>query len=465
MIRNFQLTTLSSLCVLVLLAASSQAQITPSQDAFTNSADPTTNFGANTLLDVDGASQVTYIQFNLASIPAGAHVRQATLKLYVNAVTTVGSFNVDYVNGSWVESSITHSLAPALGNTIASGVSLTAADKNQFILINITPAVAAWLNGSQANDGIALVANSEFNASFDSKENTTTSHAPELDIVFAGPAGTITGVTAGTDLTGGGTTGNVTLNLNTTQVPQLNTPNTFTGNQTVVGVLSATGNVGVGTTGPQAQFDVFSNVAGDHIGMAQFGSLGTTDANSILTYNVGGTTELFLAGSAGSFMPQAQAHDGGLRVLPGKNILFGDSTSSRLALDSVGNASQPRTAGGTVKAMIFVADPDTGGIAKCFNSTLTGAAASTPPCGFAYRYFEQGSYMVDFGFRVDDRFLSISPSFNFDVISACTDTVAAVWVGGCGIPKVPSLTPNQVGIGVAFNSGGAADTSFWLMVY
>jgi hypothetical protein len=42
--------------------------------------------------------------------------------------------------------------------------------------------------------------------------------------------GTITGVTAGTDLTGGGTTGTVTLNLDTTKVPTLAaTSNTFTG--------------------------------------------------------------------------------------------------------------------------------------------------------------------------------------------------------------------------------------------
>ena len=53
--------------------------------------------------------------------------------------------------------------------------------------------------------------------------------------------GTITGVTAGTDLTGGGTSGNVTLNLNTAAVPQLNVANAFTGNQTVNGNLSATG--------------------------------------------------------------------------------------------------------------------------------------------------------------------------------------------------------------------------------
>ncbi|MGA2859856.1 MAG: hypothetical protein ABSE40_23550 [Candidatus Sulfotelmatobacter sp.] len=45
--------------------------------------------------------------------------------------------------------------------------------------------------------------------------------------------GTITGVTAGTDLTGGGTSGAVTLNLDTTKVPQLATANTFSGAQTI----------------------------------------------------------------------------------------------------------------------------------------------------------------------------------------------------------------------------------------
>jgi hypothetical protein len=53
----------------------------------------------------------------------------------------------------------------------------------------------------------------------------------------------ITGVTAGTDLTGGGTSGNVTLNLDTTKVPQLKVANTFTGNQTVSGNLNVTGTI------------------------------------------------------------------------------------------------------------------------------------------------------------------------------------------------------------------------------
>ncbi len=52
--------------------------------------------------------------------------------------------------------------------------------------------------------------------------------------------GTITGVTAGTGLTGGGTTGSVTLNLDTTKVPALQSNNTFAGTE------KFNGNIGVG---------------------------------------------------------------------------------------------------------------------------------------------------------------------------------------------------------------------------
>ncbi len=171
--------------VLLLLAFVAQAQITPMGDAYTNAAAPTTNYGSKPSLDVDRATQIAYIQFNLASIPAGASVSQATLKLFVNSVTNPGSFNVNYVSGPWLEGAITHELAPALGTTIVSNVGITGEDKNQYILINITPAVQAWLNGTEANNGIALVANGAFHAAFDSKENAGTAHPPQLDIVFA----------------------------------------------------------------------------------------------------------------------------------------------------------------------------------------------------------------------------------------------------------------------------------------
>ncbi|MGA3107313.1 MAG: DNRLRE domain-containing protein [Terriglobales bacterium] len=212
-------TRFASLLSLLLLACTAAfGQLTPSGDSFTSTAAPTKNFGSATTLGVE-SSETTFIQFNLASIPAGytgADITQATLKLYVNTVTTAGSFNVDYVNGAWTESTITADKAPALGTTIVASVPLVTTDKNQYILINVTEAVQAWLNGSQANDGIALVGNSPVSATFDSKETTSTSHPAELDIVFApGSGGGITGITtaSGSGLMGGGNSGTLNLSL------------------------------------------------------------------------------------------------------------------------------------------------------------------------------------------------------------------------------------------------------------
>jgi hypothetical protein len=292
------------LLVILGIGATAFGQLTAGQDAYTDTAKPTTNFGTASTLGVTntaGSIQTSYIQFDLSSIPAGytgANLAKATLKLYVNALTTAGNFNVDFVNGSWSENKITANMAPALGGTIVASVPLTNANKQSYINVDVTSALAAWLNGSQANNGIALVANSQLSASFDSNENTAQSHPAELDVVFNGAitgintasgsgltgggtsgtlnlsllkscssnqvlqwnvsswvcsnagTGTITAVTAGTDLTGGGNGGNVTLNLDRTKVPQLNTNNSFSGNQSVTGNVS----VGAGVSGATGSF-------------------------------------------------------------------------------------------------------------------------------------------------------------------------------------------------------------------
>src|SRR5580698_2910722 len=74
-----------------------------------------------------------------------------------------------------------------------------------------------------------------------------------------GGGGTITGVTAGTDLTGGGTSGNVTLNVDTTKVPQLNAANTFTASQTVNGNLDVAAGSGFQIGGNLFAFGSYAN--------------------------------------------------------------------------------------------------------------------------------------------------------------------------------------------------------------
>jgi hypothetical protein len=272
--------------------------------------------------------------------------------------------------------------------------------------------------------------------------------------VFPG-TGTISGVTAGTDLLGGGTTGNVTLKLDTTKVPQLGTSNNFLGNQNVTGNVGVIGNVGVGIAIPGATFDVFSSTAGVHAPMARFGSNGFNDANSIVTYTASGVAEVFQSGCDNCFVPGVQVGDGGLRVNPGKNIVFGDSGSARLKLDSTGNASQPRAANGMVKAIIkFIAHPP---IVSCFNSTLTGAAATKPPCGFTVDETGIGDYIFDLGFQVNDRFFSVTEYD--DPIDGIPDTTT-VCVFGC----VHTLGPNEVEV-TARQGGNFYFGAFDLIVY
>ena len=173
----------------VFLAPTSYAQLTPTDDAYVNSSSPGTNYGATGTLVLESPSQTSYIRFDLTAVPStytGAAVAKATLKLFVNGVTTAGTFNIDLVSGSWSERTISYNLQPAIGSMIVTAVPLSAANKSTYIEVDITSTVQAWLNGTEPNDGIALVANSPLNASFTTKENTGTSHPPELDIVFYG---------------------------------------------------------------------------------------------------------------------------------------------------------------------------------------------------------------------------------------------------------------------------------------
>ena len=101
--------------------------------------------------------------------------------------------------------------------------------------------------------------------------------------------------------------------------------------------------------------------------------------------------------------------------------VYGTGTSYGFQTDS--NVQQARTAGGWVKGMVFVngAQPPYT-IIRCFNSTLSGAATSTPPCGFGLAEVNGlGEFDVDFGFEVEDRFLSATGNLALMIIACASD--------------------------------------------
>jgi hypothetical protein len=219
-------------------------------------------------------------------------------------------------------------------------------------------------------------------------------------------------------------------------------------------------NLGIGNTKPAANLDVLSatNPGGP---IAKLGSKGTSDSSSVLIYSGSGTAETFVAGCIGCFVPGAQPGDGGLRVSPGNRILLGDSSANRVLIDNVGNVEQKRTAGGMVKAMLHFSPFSGGRIISCFNSTLSGTAATTAPCGLTFDITGTGDYIFDFGFEVDDRIYSAVAATQTGAGAEAVVTACGNQDGQCLHTGV--LTNNQVEVGVIEN--GFADAKLHLIVY
>jgi hypothetical protein len=162
--------------------------------------------------------------------------------------------------------------------------------------------------------------------------------------------------------------------------------------------------------------------------------------------------------SAGASGVAGINNSGGIGVYGTGGVgVFGTGSSYGMQTDS--NVQQARTAGGWVKAMAYVTPS---GVAICFNSTLSGAAATQRPCGFSFHAFGTGDYAIDFGFQVDDRFFSLALVQFGQVNSAvvCTDYIS----GYC--QNQNALDPNKVEVEISrTDNWSSTDAPFYLIVY
>jgi hypothetical protein len=188
---RIRLSMSAALMTLAYTTYAASAQAPPSADTFVSSSAPAKNFGSQPLLAVQSGTS-SYIRFNLSGLPAGATVTTATVRLFVDAVSQAGSFDVYEIDQPWSENSLSFNTAPSLGVSASGGkpVTVSKSSLNQFVLVDITPLVQGWLTGTVPNNGLAIaVAGGAGSFGFDSKESEYTSHEPELEVTFSGVAG------------------------------------------------------------------------------------------------------------------------------------------------------------------------------------------------------------------------------------------------------------------------------------
>jgi hypothetical protein len=133
----------------------------------------TVQFGSGQLPVVGGQNAVGLIQFDLTQLPAGltaAQVQKATLTLFVDAITSGGTINVDTVAGAWSELTVSGNNNPSPGNAVATSVPVTTVDT--FISVDATAAVQGWITTPGSNNGFMILGNGSTSVQFDSKENT-----------------------------------------------------------------------------------------------------------------------------------------------------------------------------------------------------------------------------------------------------------------------------------------------------
>ncbi len=180
--------------LLTLLSSIAWAQLPVADDSYVSSAAPTTNNGNNPSLVVQKSSNGTaLIKLDLSALQAAGvtsgAIDKAYLKLYTSAVTGQGTFDLYQVTSSWAEGSVTYNTIPSMmlvnaGTTCPSGVQCVNT-ASKYVQVDITSLLQAWLTTPSSNFGLALKPNATtISVTFESKESTTTSHAPELDVVY-----------------------------------------------------------------------------------------------------------------------------------------------------------------------------------------------------------------------------------------------------------------------------------------
>jgi len=203
----------------------SQLTLTTTLDTHLEGNNPTTNFGAQTFLNVgyNIAARRALVQFDVSALPANATIISAVLHLWVsgdasNNADTVRAFRL---KRAWVEAEATWNIWATAQNWQTAGgfgandceqtdigaLALPAAvtDGQEFTWALTPAAVQEWRSGVFTNRGLLLKTDTESGSNlkqWKSREHATVAQRPQLVITYLAPeAPSATGDQPGYDLT------------------------------------------------------------------------------------------------------------------------------------------------------------------------------------------------------------------------------------------------------------------------
>lgn len=163
-------------------------------DAYISSAKPNTNYGSNSVMQVQTDTLRALVEWNLSQVPAEADVVNAVARFYVPSVkknddVTVSAYRLTQ---SWTESSVTWNKYDGVNNWATAGgdynstvwASETVSAPGQFYTWNITSLVASWRNGTYANYGVIMISQAAVRKDLSSSDASNASRRPALEINY-----------------------------------------------------------------------------------------------------------------------------------------------------------------------------------------------------------------------------------------------------------------------------------------
>jgi hypothetical protein len=195
---------LLSLSTKSVSAQPGEVTLKPTDDTYVDSSNPNSNYGGQNYLQITNYNSeinsayesIVWLKFNLSSVPDGAVIDGAKLRLRTSSVT--GSFNVnaysgsDFLNASavvsWTELTLTYSNMPSYNTTSMDTVLV--ATNNQWYNWSVVDAVRDALNSTARTITMVLFDPSPHgllsSISFNSKEFFISDYAPTLTVHWSG---------------------------------------------------------------------------------------------------------------------------------------------------------------------------------------------------------------------------------------------------------------------------------------